>query len=115
MAYSRIEVPADDPGQQFAERGVGVGVGAAGDRRHRGELGVAEGGQNAADAGDDVGQHDRGPGSFGGDAAGHHEDAGADDRPDAQRRQRQGPSTRWRRFSPSISACRVSSDLRARS
>ena len=32
-----------------------------------------------------------GPASFGGDAAGHHEDAGADDGADAQRRQPDRP------------------------
>ena len=36
------QVPADHPGEDLAERGVGVGVGAAGDRDHRRELGVAE-------------------------------------------------------------------------
>ncbi len=39
------EVPADDPGDEFAERGVGVGVGGAGDGDHAGELGVAEAGE----------------------------------------------------------------------
>ena len=36
------EVPADDPRDQLAERGVGVGIGRSGDGHHRGELGVAE-------------------------------------------------------------------------
>jgi hypothetical protein len=45
------EVPADDPGDEFAERGVGVGVGRAGDGDHAREFGVAEAGE-AADDGD---------------------------------------------------------------
>ncbi len=46
------EVPADDPGDELAERGVGVGVGGAGDGDHAGELRVAEAGE-AADDGDE--------------------------------------------------------------
>ena len=49
------EVPADDPGDELAERGVGVGVGRAGDGDHTGQLGVAKAGE-AADDGD---QHHR--------------------------------------------------------
>ena len=41
------QVPADDPGEQLAQGGVGVGVGGAGDRHHRGELGVAQRGEDA--------------------------------------------------------------------
>ncbi len=43
------EIPAYDPGDQFAHGGVGVGVGAAGDGNHRGELGIAEPGEGADD------------------------------------------------------------------
>ena len=39
---------------ELAERGVGVGVGAAGDGDHGGELGVAECGEGAAEARKDV-------------------------------------------------------------
>ena len=49
------EVPADDPGDQLAERRVGVGVGRPGDGDHAGELGVAEAGEGA----DDSHQHQR--------------------------------------------------------
>ena len=41
------EVPADDPGEDFAERGVGIRVGAAGDGNHRGQFGIAESGEAA--------------------------------------------------------------------
>ena len=45
--------PADDPGEQLAERDVGVGVRAAGHRHHRRHLGVRERRAGADDAGDD--------------------------------------------------------------
>jgi hypothetical protein len=49
-----------------------------------GELGVAEDGEQSRDAGDDVGQDDGGAGVFAGLEAGEDEDAGADDRADAE-------------------------------
>ena len=36
------QVPADDPGDELAQSGVGVSVGRAGDGNHRGQLGIAE-------------------------------------------------------------------------
>ena len=50
------QIPADDPGDEFAKHRVSIGVGAAGDWNHRGEFGVAQGGRAAGDAGDDEGQ-----------------------------------------------------------
>jgi hypothetical protein len=47
------EVPADDPGDQFAEGGVGVGIGRAGDGDHGSELGVTEAGEDADDGDED--------------------------------------------------------------
>ena len=44
------KVPADDPGEQFAEASIGVGVGAAGGGNHGGVFGVAEAGKEAANA-----------------------------------------------------------------
>ena len=46
------KIPADDPGDEFAEDGVGVGVGGAGDGDHAGELSVTEAGE-ATDDGDE--------------------------------------------------------------
>ena len=43
------QIPADDPGEDFAQRGVGIGVGAAGDRNHGGQFGVAKSGKTAGD------------------------------------------------------------------
>ena len=36
------QVPPDDPGEDFAQGRVRVGIGAAGDRNHGGQLGVAQ-------------------------------------------------------------------------
>ena len=84
------QVPADDPRHQLAERGVGVGVGRARDRHHRGELGVAERGEAAGDRGEQEREDDRRAGA-GAErvaddrGAGRGEDAGADGGADAER------------------------------
>ena len=109
------EVPADDPGDQFAHGGVGVGVGAAGDGDHRSQLGVTQPGEGADDGdqhqrkrqrrpsagppqrggvvNDEVGQRSvedgRGVELLPGDSsADDREDSRTDDGTDAQRRQR---------------------------
>ena len=79
------EGPADDPGRQFAERGVAIGVGAAGDGNHRRELGIAEAGKDAPHSGDHEREHDGGTGKLSGGGAGEHEDARADNGANAQR------------------------------
>ncbi len=111
------QIPADDPGHQFAERGVGVGVGRAGDGNHRGQFGVAEAGEDADDGNKDerecerrtgagssghggVGEQvvdERGVADFGGvellarhGGADDGEDAGADNSADAERGERPG-------------------------
>jgi len=43
------QIPADDPGDEFAERGVGVGVGRAGNGNHGGQFGVTKAGEDADD------------------------------------------------------------------
>src|SRR3954451_1765072 len=47
------EVPADDPGDEFAHGGVRVGIRAAGDGNHRGEFGVTERSECADDGDED--------------------------------------------------------------
>ena len=83
------QVPADDEGDELAERQIGIGVGRAGNRRHGGELGVAQAGKTAADGGQ---QERYGQGRAGGQRAltGEHEDTSADDRADAEHRQIEG-------------------------
>jgi hypothetical protein len=49
------QIPADDPGDELAECGVGIGVGRAGDGNHGGQLGVTEAGERA-----DEGHHHHG-------------------------------------------------------
>ena len=78
------QVPADDPGEELAQRGVGVGVGGSGDGDHRGELGVAERGEDARDARDDEGEHQRRAGGVVRRLADQHEDARSDDRTDPE-------------------------------
>ena len=64
------EIPADDPREKFAHGGVGVGIGAAGDRDHGGEFAVAHAGEGASDGGDDEGEDHGGSGVIvGGDWA----------------------------------------------
>ena len=87
------QIPTHEPGHEFPERGVAVGVGAASHGHHAGELGVAKAGEHAADAGDDEGDHDGRTGVLSGGQAGEHEDAGADDAADTEgdeRRDAQG-------------------------
>ena len=78
------QVPADDPGDPFAQRGVGVGVGAAGHRDHAREFAVAQAGERAADRGDHHGDGHRGSGILRRRHAGQGKQARADNRADAQ-------------------------------
>ena len=43
------QIPADDPGKNFTQSRVGIGVGAAGDRNHRSQFGVAQARKAARD------------------------------------------------------------------
>ena len=52
------QVPANDPRGEFAHRCVRICVGAACDRNHRGELGVAQSGKSAADSRDNEREYD---------------------------------------------------------
>ncbi len=97
------EVPANDPGEELAESGVAVGIGRAGNGNQRGKLGVAEPREDAADAGKNEGDDNRGAGEQGGSGTGEDEDAGADDGSNAQRRFT-GPRARRRLCSPSVRA-----------
>ena len=53
------EVPADDPGDELAERCISVGIGTAGHRHHAGELGIAKRGESAADGRQQEREHQR--------------------------------------------------------
>ena len=84
-AYSRIRSQPMIQAKNLAERRVAVGVGRAGDRDHRGELGVAEAGEGAPEPGEDEREDDRRPGELGRRRAGDDEDAGPDDGADPER------------------------------
>ena len=83
------QIPADDPRHQLAERRVGVGVGGSRHRHHRRELGVAQRGEAAGDRRQHERQDDRRSGAqvirpAGGRRPDRREEAGADDRADAE-------------------------------
>lgn len=71
-------------GGERTERDAEIAEGAAGDRQVDGELGVAEGGEKGAEAGNGVGKNDGGAGVEAGGAAGGDENAGADHAADAE-------------------------------
>ena len=70
-------------GRERTKGDAEVAEGAAGDGHVDGELGVAEGGEEGAEAGNGVGEEDGGAGVEGG-VAGGDEDAGADHSADAE-------------------------------
>ena len=57
------QIPADDPGDELAESGVGVGVSRAGNRNHRRELGITKAGERADEGHQDHGDGDGGTGA----------------------------------------------------
>src|SRR2546426_1655167 len=89
------QVPADDPRDQLAERGVGIRVGAPRDGDHRREFGVGDRRECAGHPGEENGHHDRWAGA---DVSGIPrdrgpdcgEDPGPDDRADAERGELEG-------------------------
>ncbi len=82
------KIPADDPGEDFTERQIGIGIGASGDWDQCGELCIAQRNEGAGEARKREGQHHAGPRKFRRDGAGKYEDACADNPADAQREQR---------------------------
>ena len=78
------KVPANDPGEEFAEAGIGVGVGATGGGNHGGVFGIAEAGKETADARDGEGENEGGSGVVCGGRAGEDEDSRADDGANAE-------------------------------
>ncbi len=88
------QIPADEPRYPFTEGRVGVGVSTARHGNHRGKLGIAQSGKRAADACEDEGKRKSRPRVIRGRRSGQHEDAGADDAADPERRQgRRGQHT----------------------
>ncbi len=90
-AVFKNQIPSGDPGEKFAQGGVGIGIGRTGHGNHGGKFGIAQGRKDTGQAGEDEGEDDAGAGS--GPACvsddrrpDQHKDAGSDDRADAQRR-----------------------------
>ncbi len=83
-AVLQHQQPAHDPGEDLAQGAVGIGVGGAGHRHGRGQLGVAQAGEGAGDARQHEGEDDGRAGMGGRHLAGQHEDARADDAADAE-------------------------------
>ena len=81
------QVPADDPREELAQRGVAVGVGRAGNRHARRELRVAQARERTGHARQQHRQHDGRPRVLRRGLARQHEDPGADDGPDPERDQ----------------------------
>ena len=86
------EIPADDPRRQLSERGVRIGVGRARYRHHGSELGIAQRGESAGHRHEHERHDERGSGAEVRGAAGgrrphRREDAGANHRADAHRRE----------------------------
>ena len=57
------QVPADDPGDEFAHGRVSVGVGRAGDGDHAGEFGVAKSSESADERDENHADGERGSGA----------------------------------------------------
>src|SRR5437588_11029088 len=57
------QVPADDPGKEFAEGGIAIGIGGAGHGNNRGKLGVPKAGKDASGTSKNEGNNERSPGN----------------------------------------------------
>jgi len=78
------QIPTDEPGDELAQGGVTVGIGAAGDGHHGCEFGITKTGEHAAEACHDEGNDDGRPGVLCRGQPRQHENPGTDDAPDAE-------------------------------
>ena len=74
------QVPANDPGEDFAEGGVSVGIRRAGHRHHGSKLRITKRGKHTGNSRYHKGEHQRRTGAVMGRFAGKDENAGADNR-----------------------------------
>ena len=81
------QVPADDPGDEFAQGRVRIRVGAARDRNGRGHFRIAQAGERAGKGAEHEGQRDGRPRIGRRRMSGEDENAGADNGADAERHQ----------------------------
>src|SRR6185312_6956167 len=104
------EIPADDPGDQLAERGVGVCISAARDRDHGGEFRVAQSRERAGQPSQYEGEHDRRARKLSGGLPGDHEYAGADDGADAESQKIEAPKGTFQLVLAALTLCNDSFD-----
>ena len=112
-AIFQNQVPAGQPCQKFSQGRIRIGIGASGDRNHRGKLRITEGSKGAGDSRENEGQHDSRPRSWpvgipDDSGADQHEDAGADNRSDAKPGQVPGCQSP---FQAMFRGVRISEDL----
>ena len=84
------QVPADDPREQLAQRGIGVGVGRSRHRHHGRKLRIAQRRENAGHARYHEREHQRRAGAIVRGNPHQNENARADDRAHAQARELHG-------------------------
>ena len=77
------QIPADNPGNQLTQRGIRIGVSGTGQRNHRGELGITQSREGAAQATEHKREHQARPGVVRSQAR-QHKDTCPDYRPDTQ-------------------------------
>ena len=58
------QAPADPPTKDFTERGIGIGIGTAGNGQERGQLGIRETDKGTGDGGKNKGEHQARAGVF---------------------------------------------------
>src|SRR5271157_5906731 len=78
------EVPADDPGEEFAQGRVAVGVSRPRDGNQRGKFGIAQSGEDTTQTGQHEGEYDRRTGVLRSRRSGEDENSRADDSPDTE-------------------------------
>lgn len=81
------QIPADHPGQELPEGGIREGIGAAGHRQRRGELGVAQRGQRTGRRRDQKRYPDGRAGDIASGRRGNREYSGANHHRDAENNQ----------------------------
>ncbi len=79
------------PGDEFAHRRVGIGIGRARYRDRRSKLGISQSHKRAERAGDDEGNHDRRAGEIRRRPPRQNENPGADDAADAKKNEIERP------------------------
>ena len=80
------QVPADNPGKDLTQGGIGIGVGTARQRNHGREFRIAKCREGATQSGENEGKHQGGAGVVRTQAR-HHKNAGSDDRAHPERSQ----------------------------